>query len=64
MKTKLNITVAALAALLACSACAERSSQSANLALKPGQLSPVAWDELVAAIQVARTGNQFLIFQR
>jgi hypothetical protein len=58
-------TMLALAALLACSACADQSPVKAALAGDSSvQISSIRWDEATAATQSARVNNNGLIIMR
>lgn len=55
----------ALAALLACAACADQSATRANLAGDAAQqFSAIRWDDAVSASQSAVVSNGKLIFMR
>ena len=62
MKTSTSMMI--IAALLMCSACAEKTSQTSLVANAPLQYSTVVWTDLVSQGQAAQVNNQRLIFQR
>ena len=57
-------SIIAVAALIVCAACADKTSQSSFVANAPVQYSTVVWTDLATQDQVAQVKNQRLIFQR